>query len=301
MSGTLETCALCQSATELCQSHIIPAFAFRWLKSRSVTKFLRSAKNPNVRVQDGDKIRLLCRDCELLFSGHESRFNLSLLQKITSSQDVVVYGDWLLKFCVSLSWRVLTHCKGKNPEAVYAEEQERLCVEAALRWRAFLLGGAPHPAQFCQHLLVFTELKQLPVDGMPNNMNRYLQGGVEMDVVGSDTSLMTFAKIGPIVIFGMIQPPKGEWIRTKIQVRGGMLQPGRFSLPPSLEPFFFDRARKVSDMYKRMSDTQHQKVQDEYTSAILNRPERFVESHHGRAVLADAKMFGEKAILDKRS
>jgi hypothetical protein len=300
VSDNFGICALCEASAELRQSHIIPAFAFRWLKSRSVTKFLRSAKNPNVRVQDGDKVRLLCGNCELLFSGYESRFNADILKKIASSQNVIVYGDWLLKFCVSLSWRVLMHCKGRNPNAFYTDEQQRLCVEAAVRWKAFLLGQAPHPAQFCQHFLIFTELQQPPVAGMPNNMNRYLQGGVEMDVVGSETSLMTFAKIGPIVTFGVIQSPEEEWRRTKLQVRGGTLKPGHFSLPLSLEPFFFDRARMVSDTYKKMSDTQHQKVRGEYTSSILEEPGRFAESHHGRAILADARMFGEDAILDKR-
>lgn len=293
-------CGLCANYAELRQSHVIPAFAFRWLKKRSATGFLRQAKNPNVRIQDGVKIALLCSECELRFSQFENKFNQLLLKSVARSDSDVAYDEWLLRFCVSLSWRVLVHCKGQNPDAHYTDEQERLCLQAAGRWKAFLLQEAPHPGQFCQHVLVFTEMVGSAPADMPKNMNRYLLGGIEMDIVGSDSSLMTFAKIGPVVVFGIVQPPEGDWMNTKVHVRSGKVRPGKFQAPGALGSFFYDRARMVDETHDKISDRQHRKVQDEYSAVILRDPDGFAKSHHGKAILADARMFGEEAILDRR-
>lgn len=294
-------CALCGNMALLRNSHIIPVFAFRWLKSRSVTKHLRRATNPNVRVQDGDKPKLLCEECEQRLSARETIFNSKFFRPALSSNEAIRYDDWLLYFCVSLSWRVLTHMFGKHDVSAYSDAQRSLAQAASECWKSFLLGTAPHPAQFCQHILVFRELRGHPPPELPSNINRYLLGGIEMDVVGDSHSLMTFAKIGPVAIFGMICPPEGKWEGTRVCVRSGTLVPGKFQAPHKLSAFFLDRAALVAATYDGMSEHQHRKVSDQYNSAILSDPERYIRSAHGRAVLADARMFGESAVIDKRS
>jgi hypothetical protein len=130
------------------------------------------------------------------------------------------------------------------------------------------------------------------------HVNRYLLGGIEIDIVGGDGSLMTFAKIGRFVFFGMIQRPSGTWLNTKIHVRQGTFRPGAFQAPPDIGAFLLERARNVrATMYEQMSPAQRQKAQDDMTAAISADPDRFVESDHGKSILADARMFGEKAIL----
>jgi hypothetical protein len=67
-------CALCQKERELCDSHIIPHFVFDWLKESSATGHMRFGPNMNLRVQDGLKPKLLCKECEGIFSVSESHF-----------------------------------------------------------------------------------------------------------------------------------------------------------------------------------------------------------------------------------
>ena len=65
-------CALCASISELQASHIIPRFVFDWLRDTSATGHFRSSQIPDLRVQDGLRVRpeTLCRITE--FSEHES-------------------------------------------------------------------------------------------------------------------------------------------------------------------------------------------------------------------------------------
>ena len=53
-------CRLCLRARPLRDSHIIPAFVYRWQKGTSATGYTRSLERPNVRVQDGPVVPLLC-------------------------------------------------------------------------------------------------------------------------------------------------------------------------------------------------------------------------------------------------
>ena len=53
------TCRLCDTESELQLSHILPAFAIRWLRESSGTGHVRGTAAPNLRVQDGEKRHLL--------------------------------------------------------------------------------------------------------------------------------------------------------------------------------------------------------------------------------------------------
>lgn len=243
---------------------------------------------------------MLCEECEQLFSREEAAFSSLLFKPALRGQPRIAYGEWLLRFCTSLSWRVLKYCKGQNADAEYTNQQEKLVADAATAWADFLQGRVRHPGRFEQHLLIFTEPRGKPSPLLPDNLNRYLFGGIEMDIVGGKETLMTFAKIGQFAFFGIIQPPAGKWIDTKIHVRDGVVRPGVFQAPSEIGNFLLTRARQTrSAVYDQMSPMQRQKAQDELTAAVLADPTGFIESDHGRAILADTKMFGKKAVLSK--
>jgi hypothetical protein len=71
MSGV---CRLCGASAELQESHIVPAFVFRWRKETAPTPFMRTSREPNRRVQDGLKLHWLCRNCEQTLSAYEKQF-----------------------------------------------------------------------------------------------------------------------------------------------------------------------------------------------------------------------------------
>jgi hypothetical protein len=62
------TCAFCGEHKSLKDSHVLPAFVYRWLRTRSGTGHIRNTENPNRRVQDGLKFPWLCGDCESQFN-----------------------------------------------------------------------------------------------------------------------------------------------------------------------------------------------------------------------------------------
>lgn len=296
----LGECALCLQNNELQNSHIIPAFAFRWLRSRFLTGHIRHTQKPNLRVQDGAKMPMLCAACEVLLSKDENAFASQLFHPMASDSHTVTYGDWLLRFAVSLSWRVLKYCYGRNPDVTYSDQQQMLIAQAETTWREFLLVARSHPGKFEHHLLVFTPLTGKPPLGLPNNINRYLLGGIEMDIVGGKNSLMTFTKMGPFVFFGFIQRPSGIWKNTKIHVKDGSVTAGEFQAPYSLDDFFVGRAKDNKNLLTDgMSPTQKQKAQEELDKAIRTDPKAFLSTHQGKAMIADARMFGEEAILHK--
>ncbi len=107
--SNLSTCQLCLKKKDLQKSHIIPKLIFTWLKKNSATGNMRSLKSPNLRIQDGIKIKLLCVDCEQLFSTYEKQFAENFFFPYHKDPSVVVnYSEYLSKFSTSLSWRVLT-------------------------------------------------------------------------------------------------------------------------------------------------------------------------------------------------
>ncbi|MET4634454.1 hypothetical protein [Kaistia defluvii] len=171
-------CAFCQEGAELRASHILPAFVFRWLKKSGGTGHLRNARTPNRRAQDGIKIRLLCRDCEQLFSGFERQFADKLFLPYTKDDGLkLVYGDWLARFCASLSWRVLVLLIRENRLQSITAAQSKAARAALATWESFIRGDISNPGVFEQHILPFPGISETTIQNLPNNMNRYAPGG----------------------------------------------------------------------------------------------------------------------------
>jgi hypothetical protein len=87
---TTGVCALCKRDVPLVESHILPAFIFRWKKETSATGYLRNSQNPKKRVQDGLKVPLLCIDCERLFNSFDTTDDAPS----TSPSDICLLPQW---------------------------------------------------------------------------------------------------------------------------------------------------------------------------------------------------------------
>ena len=180
------TCAFCGEHKPLRESHILPAFIFRWLRNCSgVAGHIRHTDNPNRRVQDGVKLPWLCNDCEGRFSRYETAFATKVFHPWHAGLYRIGYGDWLLKFCVSISWRVLKFARGRNKNAPYTNEQLTLLDGAEARWRAFLKDEVPHPADLQRAYRDFGSIESTSVTNLPTNFNRFITGAVTLDIVGS--------------------------------------------------------------------------------------------------------------------
>jgi hypothetical protein len=120
-------CRLCRCEAQLRESHIIPRFVFDWQKRTSSTGYLRLGQQINRRQQDGLKHPFLCAECEARFNAWETPFATHMFLPY-HEQDVqrIEFDSWLLKFCVSISWRAVT----------YLREQGHLRQTTSSFWKA---------------------------------------------------------------------------------------------------------------------------------------------------------------------
>src|ERR1700690_3695395 len=131
-------CRLCQHSAELQESHVIPAFVFRWRKDTAPTPFMRTSEEPNRRVQDGLTRYWLCRDCEQRLAVWERQFAGSIFRPVTEHGACrVQYDDWLLKFCVSISWRILLLGHEKTSLVDLPEGHRAAAMSALDTWAGF--------------------------------------------------------------------------------------------------------------------------------------------------------------------
>ncbi|MDN8660426.1 hypothetical protein Q0N58_14845, partial [Staphylococcus aureus] len=80
----------------------------------------------------------------------------------------VDYDDWLIRFCTSISWRILRHGMDQQHLDHLSETQRAASREAEVTWRRFLLGELPHPGRFEQNLVYWLgPLKGGPQDDLP--------------------------------------------------------------------------------------------------------------------------------------
>lgn len=290
----LGNCKLCQVQADLQLSHIVPSFVFKWLKKDG---HIRHAENIDRRIQDGEKDYLLCVSCEQRLNAWETQFANNIFHPINANEKHTArYNDWLLKFCVSISWRTLTHVVNQARLNHLSDTQIDHAERALATWRLVMLDKLPHPEKYEQHLIPLTTIENTGSFNFPPNINRYLTRNVELDVGAGSKSAFVFSKLGRFAIFGFIDvsSPK-EWISTKVHVRHGTIGPRTYTLPYSVGTYLSDRATKVWELMKTMSENQQRKVD----STIEANPDRFLNSEVFKAMQQDIKMFGSKAFTRK--
>ncbi|MBA7466195.1 hypothetical protein ES707_01372 [subsurface metagenome] len=218
----MSLCKLCQKNRSLRNSHISPKFIADWIRNTSVTRKMRRAVVPNKRVQDAEKVKLLCKECEGLFSRLEKYFSENIFKPVIDLYTPVVkYDHRLLKFAVSLSWRQLAvsmqGCPWKVPAHKLAAQK------AEKRWREFLLrdvdlNGYEH------HLLMLRLVTGAPKIGGTNvNINWYFFRSIDGTIVQNFKEAFIYVKLPGFVFISPLKPePFGHMVNTLIEKTGKM-------------------------------------------------------------------------------
>lgn len=288
-------CRLCNAQATLQHSHILPAFVFRWMRESSGGGYLRLGMTPNRRVQDGLKQHWLCMDCEELFSRAETDFAKKVFYPYTNgSSSRITYGEWLLRFCVSVSWRVLQFYKEKISLNNFGADEISRITEAEAAWKAFLLAQRQHPGSFRQHLLPLDAIQSITFrQDLSPNLNRYLMRTTDMDLCEGKTASFVYSKLGRFVILGFIRQDRpNQWQGSRVQLRTGLIEPRKYTINGGFWDYLNVRARFVADLQSSISPRQIQKS-DEARRANL---ESYVGSDEFLALLNDLSMFGEAAF-----
>lgn len=285
-------CRHCGAETDLLHSHIIPKFVYRWIAKDGPTRYLRTNEAPNKRQQDGPKRFWLCAECEQLFGGFETEFARTIFHPtIERGHHPILYREWLMKFCVSISWRTLLLTK-----EIYGfdtwPDLHRAQAEMALKtWRAFLCGKITHPGEFEQHLLVFGAWTDPPPDAPPN-INFYLHTAIELDICLGSNIANTFVKFGPFILLGffVLEHPS-EWRSSKVQLKRGQVAAGKYRLPGTFRDLLFEKARGMTQVYKQISPGQKELIND----AWKTNADQISVSRALRVIQLDLAIFGEAA------
>ena len=289
-----EQCALCAGSSDLQASHIIPGFVFDWLRETSATGHFRFSQSPNRRVQDGLKPRMLCRDCEQLFSSWEKKFSEECFVSINSGRARnVTYGPWMLKFATSVSWRVLRVFAANGGLSGFPKHVEIQINDALHEWAQFLLGHQPDPGPHEQHMFLADVVEGSSISNMPPNISRYLARAIDIEVTHTQDSAISYAKMGKFVLFGFVgmKYPR-RWKGTKLHVQQGRFGERDIELPSDVRVFIFNRARLAAAQYSQISEQQQTKIRRSYERDL----DRAARSETLRAMHHDVLMFGSGAF-----
>lgn len=293
-----EPCALCVQKADLHDSHIIPAFVFRWLKESSATGFLRFGPELNKRVQDGLRVPLLCSACEQRFGQWEKRFAQDIYAPLNHGEAArFAYGSWLSKFCVSVSWRVLTFLR-KDKLAHFSPAMIEAADRALAIWRSFLLDESPHPGKHQQHMLLLDVVDEHTFSEIPPNLNRYILRSVDVDAACASKEAFIYSKMGRVVVVGFIHMASPwQWQGSLIHVSHGAIGSQTYTLPYSFGRYLFERARRTDDFYKKISRRQADRISRDYRENM----DKAVASETWKAMDQDVKLVGRSKAFGSES
>jgi hypothetical protein len=254
---------------------------------------MRFSHAPNRRAQDGPKGRWLCLSCEQKLNVWETEFATKIFHLVNAKGGTrVSYGDWLLKFCVSVSWRSLLWLLDSGGLTHFTEAQRNAAGSALNVWRRFLLGEEPNPRRFEQHLLPLDTIQEFSGE-LPPNFNRYVLRGIEIDAVQTEGTAFVSSKIGRFIVFGFldVSHPR-RWVGTKIHLNNGTIEPQEYTLPIGLHNYLIDRAKRHATVYDQISDRQRLKIDETFRKNL----DRVAASETFRAMTEDVRLFGNAAF-----
>ncbi|MGH8384925.1 MAG: hypothetical protein ACRESJ_05440 [Pseudomonas sp.] len=291
------SCKLCCVEGELQLSHFIPKFVGKWIKDTSATGFIRLNQSVNKRAQDTAKDYWLCRGCEQLFSGWEREFAKKIFYPVVNEgKSEAIYGDWLAKFCASLSWRTLTYIRNVSPDGHKGcEGVDEALDQAESALADYLLGRSNNLGKYEQHFYPLEAFSKTNVRNLPANINRYILRNMHMDILYGEKGVMVYTKLPYFIVLGLTGHSESTRMRSsRVALGGGKVSPREYWWPTGFAEYMFRKAREISGSYKSINPKQR-KVID---SALKTNPERAANSKTIEAFNHDHKIFGDRAFFE---
>jgi len=225
-------------------------------------------------------MHLLCPRCEDLLNVGETHFAANIFQPFTSNEPhITQFSATDLAFAVGQSWRVLAYAqirgihnlRGRHPGAVESAKEA---------WKSYLLNRSDNLRGHDIHLVPLSGV----TEGVcPPNINRYLRRTVEIDFVVSDSIAFTYAKLGPLMLVGIVAcAHPDQWENTLIQTNG-RFAPGDFRVSKGFIDYVVSRAERLSALEASLSPTQLANIE----RAFEKDPQRVASSETLKATVYD--------------
>jgi hypothetical protein len=272
--------------------------------AKSPTGRMRDSDMINRPVQDGEKLPLLCDDCERRFGTLESAQAERHDNGATTSG--APYDPVFCRFVVSVLWRVgvsrLEQLLADHPQF------ESALTSAIQTWKEFLDGSRQdlgnHPAYFlfldqetAGKVFVYRE-EGRPDEGPAPVLHRYLLNSIDtqLAVYEQNGYVLAWAMGNSWLMVGVIEVPAEERGRTAIDVSpaGGTFPAGQFDVPPIV----LATLRCQSSIYLREHGQISQRQRQRMRELAPRRAAQFTDQSQRLAKEADIEMFGAAADID---
>lgn len=283
------TCKLCHQHTELRESHFIPKFVGKWLKSTSATGYLRDIKSINKRQQDIFKAYWLCSTCENLFSGWEKQFADNIFYTfLNENKYTLEYDEWMSKFCTSLSWRTLTYMQSQISIAEESPEFTASLKKAEEHLRNYLLKENHNLHQYEQHIFPLTEIENASKGlNLPANINRFFLRSIGLDILTGGQDIYIYTKLPTFLILGIIKSEFSAKMRvSRISLKKGILRPSALVMPEYLLGYMKNKAIEITESIQGISTEQRDKINQHAMKNI----EKTLKSKSFEAIMHDYRV-----------
>lgn len=278
------SCLLCKNERSLHDSHIAPAFVFRYFKETAVSG-MRSVGTPNKREQDGPTREWLCSECEKRFELRETPFAKHFFRPVNDQfydPQVAQYGSWAEYFAASVSWRSLQFCLDLDLSYLTNKDRELLDTVEEV-WRRYLLGETDSVGPYWQGFLVFYPVVLADQQVSPV-LNQFLSRAVIADIVAAEDFCVIFSKLMGMGVIGIIRLDRPDLFS---DTRIGSI-PGKVgisdNLPISFYQYLSERADYGQSRLDSISDPQREKIANVFKRMDANT---FWDSSIGKARIID--------------
>jgi len=274
-------CRLTHKKAELQNSHIYPKFVIEWYRETG-GKYLRGAKNPNLRYQDGYKKYLLSFEAEQMFALREKWFAENVFHNyIQNPIEPITYNENLFYFAISFLWKFLI-LELENSRIKKFKFYENL-LETEEQWRLFLLNGI-YPKNYDRiHLILTDRIRDhdLPYKGVDYYFSRSMDGTI---IFNEQTNFLSvYGKFSRFIFWAFLNNgDETKLAGTKINPIQGLLRIPQIVNEPAITDFFINRIKELSTI-DYPSDKQQEKIHEE----LMNNPEFYENSEAIKTIFRD--------------
>lgn len=249
-----EKCALYGIESALRNSHIIPKFAFDYLK-KTGGKFLRSYENPNQRIQDGPKSFLLSEKAEQEFSKRERWFaNNIFYPYLAESKQSFDYDENMAYFIVSILWRVLLD-QLKHPD-ISGNVDLKFLKDVESEWKKFL-SNYNFPVNYNDLNIFLTDrIFSHNTDGI--DVDLYMTRIIDATIVANakKTKVAVYVKFLRFTIWAVVKGKPNECSDLKIKFDKGILNLPQELTDNFMGSFFYNRIKQIDNRPKPSKEQQ---------------------------------------------
>lgn len=275
-------CALYNKETELKLSHIIPKFAFDYMK-KTGGKYLRNYENPDIRIQDGPKEYLLGEQAEQEFSKRERWFaNNIFFPYLKDNKQEFDYDENFSYFIISVLWRVLIN--QQKDKSVKNEKRLNFLNDVQLEWKKFL-SEYKYPNNFNDLNIFLTDrITSHTTNGI--NVDLYMSRVIDATIIHNQdfTTVAVYIKFLRFMIWSVVKGNPNDCEDIKIKFINGKLKTPQKIKDDFFGSFIYHRIG-VIDNRPKANESQQDKILKELEKNEID----FWNSDAGKSIINDMK------------